>query len=435
MNDLRVSPPRWEQLLAGAILFLSTNAVIPVVRQGGEVNTTNEADPLMQLLWTVGYLVTFVLIVTRCPWKDLVRAGRAWLVWLSIALVIVSAIWSPVPATTVQRGFAIAGTTAFGLYLGVRFPTRDIWRMLAWVLAITALVSVVFSIFLPVYGINHDERGTAWQGAFTTKGQLGRLMVVSAVLWLLFIRQNRRWLTLKLGLFAVSVALVVLSRSMTSLVVLLALLSFVPLFRIIRWHLSFVIPAVFTYGFIAAGAVTWTWTNFDDVANLLGRDPTLTGRTLLWSEVWEKIQVHPWLGYGYSGFWRGMEGPSGEIWLATGWDPPHAHNGYLDLWLQLGLVGLVALIAMLLAATARASRLARHTTGIDGEFPLLFFIFILLTNIAEVSILGRNSIYWVLFTAFYVQLVAARMPVAKLLPRHTRAPVLSAPATAAGALR
>jgi exopolysaccharide production protein ExoQ len=416
VNRAPTPVPIWEQVLAVALLFYSTNAVLPVVRQGGKFNPTFEGDSLIQALWAMVYLLSLLLLVTRCGKRDLAVVLRAPVLWAAVGLTVASIAWSPVPATSIQRSFALVGTTLLGVYVGTRFAGPTLWRLLGWTFALVAFSSVFFAVLLPEYGLSEDKRGLAWQGVFTTKGQLGRIMVLSALLWLLYIRESRRHLLFKLAMFGLSAALVVLSQSVTSLVVLIALLGFIPMFRLIRLHYIFVVPMLATYSFSAMVAVTWSWLNLGEVADLLGRDRTLTGRTLLWQEVWERILDQPILGYGYSGFWRGLEGPSGEVWIATGWQPPHAHNGYLDIWLQLGFVGLLLTVLLLVGGLLRSLIWTRMHRGVEGEFPLLFFLFNLVTNISEVSILVRNTFYWVLFTVLLLRLAAVPLWQAQRAP-------------------
>ncbi len=44
----------------------------------------------------------------------------------------------------------------------------------------------------------------------------------------------------------------------------------------------------------------------------------------------------PWFGYGYDAFWRGMQGPSFQIAAAVHFVVAHAHNGFLEIALELG---------------------------------------------------------------------------------------------------
>ena len=79
---------------------------------------------------------------------------------------------------------------------------------------------------------------------------------------------------------------------------------------------------------------------YREILLLLGKDPTLTGRTGIWKLVIASAVKRPILGFGYRAFWTGLQGESAHLALTEGWSPTGAHNGFLDVWLNLGLVGL-----------------------------------------------------------------------------------------------
>jgi len=129
----------------------------------------------------------------------------------------------------------------------------------------------------------------------------------------------------------------------------------------------------------------------DTVAQSLGRDPTLTDRTVLWQTLLT-LDTNPLLGTGYESFWLGDR--LTRIWLAyPSIQPNQAHNGYLEIYLNLGLVGLCLLTGFLIvsywriwsglnsASNLRSLSLAVWTT-------LLFF------NVTEAGF--RSQILWIL---------------------------------------
>ena len=68
------------------------------------------------------------------------------------------------------------------------------------------------------------------------------------------------------------------------------------------------------------------------------------------------ISKRPLLGYGYGGFWRGLSGESGNVISYVGFGVPHAHSGYLNIWLQIGAVGLGLFLASLFIALTKCIR-------------------------------------------------------------------------------
>jgi O-antigen ligase len=79
----------------------------------------------------------------------------------------------------------------------------------------------------------------------------------------------------------------------------------------------------------------------------LGRGSNLTGRTELWAHCLE-VQSNPILGAGFESFWLG-ENRARIAEFYKKWKPAGSHNGYLDTYLDLGLIGLSILIGLLIA--------------------------------------------------------------------------------------
>jgi O-antigen ligase len=139
--------------------------------------------------------------------------------------------------------------------------------------------------------------------------------------------------------------------------------------------------------------------NTEAIFSALGKDPTLTGRTPMWLAVIDMIERRPLLGYGYSAFWGGLESASAPVLLRLGWNTPHAHNGFLDILLQLGAVGMIVFLFALFTAAREGVRLVRKDHGTVALWPLLFLSFLVLYNITETTVLQQNNVYWSLYAA------------------------------------
>jgi exopolysaccharide production protein ExoQ len=74
---------------------------------------------------------------------------------------------------------------------------------------------------------------------------------------------------------------------------------------------------------------------------LLDRDPTLTGRVFIWQQA-AALQPNPILGAGFESFWLGER--LQKMWAIHWWHPNEAHNGYIETYLNLGIVGCVLLL-------------------------------------------------------------------------------------------
>jgi|GEM_PF-158660 len=393
----------WENVFSVIVLFLSTGAVIPLLQTTNNmVLNPLRGDIFMQSVWLGIYVITFLLLLKRSP-QVLSMVFSEKLLWLLVGLAIVSVVWSVTPIITMRRSLALLGTTLLGIYLAARYTRRELLRILAWMLGLIAVLSAGFALLLPSYGI-HFKNYNSFRGIFENKNTLACYMAFAALIWLLHSFSCRRERILGFVFCAISITLLFLAKSVTGLTVFFVCLIMLLICLVAQWSsLRTKLPLYILLVSVAI-LMFWSANHFDLVLTVLGRDATLTGRTVLWQWVWYMIQQHPWLGYGYNAFWLGLQGPSSIIWQHFSWKPANAHNGYLDLWLELGLVGMVFFALSLFANLYKAIWLIWKRNGPDKMMPLLFFFFLMVYNIPESSILDRNSIFWILYVAFSLQL-------------------------------
>lgn len=406
-------------------LFLFTGALIPLLlKQGDGPEDPTQGDPVSQVVFLGIYGVTLLLIAMR--WRRFVRvATRDKLLLLLIGVALVSVFWSAAPAITLRRDVALLGTTIFAAYFVMRYEPKEQLRLLAWAMGIAGLLSIVFALALPSYGIDNDIRGPSWQGIYGGgKNVLGRVMALSTIVFLLLAlgKPSHRWVLW--GGFGLSASLVFLSQSATSQVILLVVLLVLPLYAALRWHYALATSFVAFAVLVGGGIVTWFLADADLVLHAVGRDLTLTNRTNLWPAVIAMIEERPWLGYGYGAFWLGWTGESAHVWLWTarvGLEAQHAHNGYLDLWLHLGLLGVSTFALGFLLTIRRAVIWVRSTRAAEDLWPLAFLTFVLLYNLTESAILAYNDIIWLLYVAVVLS-TAARVAEARKRDRSALYP-------------
>src|SRR5207302_10748060 len=119
--------------------------------------------------------------------------------------------------------------------------------------------------------------------------------------------------------------------------------------------------------------ITWVLSNLQLVSDLIGRSVTLTGRLQLWAVCFYMALRQPWLGYGYSAFWIGLDGPSRIVWKMIAWHPPHPHNGLLSVWLDLGLIGVGLIAAAYVVYFIKATRLYRKDRSPEALWPAAYY--------------------------------------------------------------
>jgi len=386
-------------------LIFFTNA-ITVLLNGGIAPSGSENDPISKLCLYGIQLVTLFLIVA---WhKRIIRTAiKEKFLWILVAIIIASVFWSDMPRATLGSSQNLVRITLFGVYFGTRYSLKEQLRLLAWALGIGALLSLVLVVALPSYGVMGKgsistpeimSHAGAWQGVYGHKNVLGRIMVLSSLVFLLFTISSRRYRWLAGVGLCLSVALIVGSTSKSSLIILLTIVALLPFYRALRWNYTIALPFFIVVILVGGSVATLLVSNAEAILGLFGRDLTLTGRTPLWGAVLDKIWERPWLGYGYGAFWQGLEGESADVWRIVGWEPPHSHNGFLDIGLDIGLLGFSAFALSFLSVCLQAVSWIRRTKSAEGLWTLAYLTFLLLANLTESSFFRQNSL-WLLYVA------------------------------------
>jgi exopolysaccharide production protein ExoQ len=409
-----------EKAFAIAMLFYTTGAVFPFL-----AGDQNRYSPLQGNMFNLGLQLIFytgAFWFMAHHWKTVIYGAKhaKWIVAL-LLIAIASTAWSQDPLFTLRRCLVLLATTAFGVYFGSRFTVPQQLRLLAWTCALVVGFSFAIAILMPRYGVDHFLHPGDWQGAFTQKNMLARIMVL-AVLVFYFAKQSLgpwvRWAGI-----AAAFALLVLSRSVTGAIVFTAICVTVPLYRLLRTKITFAIPVVVAIAVATVGSAVAVASSLTDILQLVNRSPRLTGRTDLWGAVVTAILKHPWLGYGFNGFWQGLQGESASVLLTVGWPALHSHNGFLDLTLDLGLLGLLVFAIGYCSLLRRALSLVAHARGDVPIWLCTYLAFMFLYNLSESSILVDNNICWILYISTAVSLsmcVQAKQTRTEVATNHGR---------------
>jgi O-antigen ligase len=379
------------EVLRFASLFVSPDA------KSDAVPVYNPFDSISSLFQQFIYITTLLLLLAR--WKSsLQTALRYPLMWLLPVMALSSFLWSDFSSWSLQKGITTIQTTYFGLYMASRFNLKQQLQMLAWALGIVAVFSLLFNLALPGAAIEAGANAGAWRGPFTQKNLLARLMVLTAIVFLLLVLENRKHRYWLWGTFSLSIFLILMTGSKTALLLFLMAVMLLPLYNALRWQDTKVIPLIIILVLVTGSIAVFVIGNWENILLSLGRDTTLSGRTNLWEGALEKIGERPWLGYGYQGFWQ--EGGGAEmIWKAEGYKPPHAHNGFINITLDLGLVGLFLFLLTITANYLRAIAWLRLGTTTIELWPIFYVTFFFMYNHSENTIIAHNSIFWALLVS------------------------------------
>ena len=329
--------------------------------------------------------------------------------WLTIYLAycLLAVTWSDFPFVSAKRWIKLLGDPVMALVLLTEpDPIEALTRMMKRCAYVLLPVSILFIKYFPNLGRMYDEwNGMAMNtGIATNKNELGfDCWIVGVVLvWhALHVlkwearKARREELLLCAALLAMGLWLLKTAHSASSIVAFFVA-SGTLLFLGFRW-VSKRRVGVYILSAAAAVAVAFFGLGLSHtVIHLLGRNDTLTGRTEIWHVLWN-WPINPAVGTGFESFWLGDRRL--DIQQVISVDLLNeAHNGYLETYLNLGVIG-VGLTAAILLATYAKSRRDLFRNFELGRFRLAYLLAFIVYNWTEAAFRLNSFPFFMFFFA------------------------------------
>jgi exopolysaccharide production protein ExoQ len=258
----------------------------------------------------------------------------------TVGFLFVTSFWSMDAAATYTAAtvylFIVLGAIGIARILD---PERFM-HLLSCACFLTAIGSLLLAIVSPgnAFVFGYDALVPDFIGIFPHKNVLGQTMAVGALACLHGIRVARRPPLYKIVMLLVFTGMTVAAKSTSALLVILSFCGISAFFML--WQKGGAARGVAILLAIGIAPVLIAIIVAPDpILELIGKDPTLTGRTEIWAFVTNDIWMKPLFGWGYFGFWHFNNPAAREISDAVHWTVPEAHNGLLELLLDLGFVG------------------------------------------------------------------------------------------------
>lgn len=392
-----------EELSCVAILaFFAVQGAVPFIAPNQALEATGA--PATRLMF-YGGIASQLAVYGAISFLLLRHASRV-VRWLGAmqwslplaALAVLSTVWSQFPFYTIRRALPFALAGVFGLYIAIRFPVWRQLRILRITMIALAVGTIIMALAFPKLSLDASAGHHAdWQGVFTQKNACGRIMVLATAV--LMADWKISWQRIASAALFLVVMLMSGSRS-AWLVEGGLLLLWVSLVLAKRLDSrSRLIAASFAAFTLLPAAATAALIYCRTLLTWMGRDATLSGRTLIWKQVWLFILRRPCFGWGYDAFWRGIQGEAFRVVAAVHFMVFHAHNGLLEIWLELGAVGFV-LFALSYFRAWRRLLPRLHAGEIDRSMWMVFVLaLILFYDLDENTLLIYNGLFWVLYVS------------------------------------
>jgi len=269
-----------------------------------------------------------------------------------ILCVAVSISWSEDPMLSVKRFIAMLSVIFFAGYIAYNYPVEKIAFMLGCIIGSAALMGLIFAALRPdIAFISGGIRDGAFKGIFAEKNAGARINAIGVLLLLPMIRQ-RNPLAMAYAFF--SLIAIALAQSATAIALIVSgAASYWYFLTLVRLRVNRSLSAFFGATLVYALICGFLYANYTLLLDLLGRDSSLTDRTLIWDLLTPFIDERFLKGYGFGAFWASDDADDFiKRWGYIG----NAHSGYLETLLNGGLIQLIALLLLFTEALLKQYR-------------------------------------------------------------------------------
>jgi O-antigen ligase len=381
------SPPtaRWQSLAGAAIVAIGFVVLMPPRALEGRYSI---------LEVSLALLAVVSLFVVRG--RVIAPVGIPTSIVALLLLMLSSSVWSVESWTTLRDGAAYCILAVVAWCLASTVDVRSVVLGIVVGGALALVLSVFALVVDPTSALHNGSAG--FQGIFGNRNTLG-YVVAQALPAALVLHVKSSWgQVMKWGIVGSFVAATVATTSQTSLVVVcLTLFVWVTVMISRRWK-----PVVFAAIALSVVGLGLVVLNLNAALALIGKDPLISGRVLIWQAVLEVFPQSPVVGFGWSRSWSPDSPQSSAVSDSTGKVLSHAHNEVLNWLTTTGVVGAVLAVSVYGFVLWAGVRFERGGTEPERLWPLLAGVTIVTRGLAEISETNAQGWFVLMLVAFVV---------------------------------
>ncbi len=347
-------------------------------------------------LWIAVELALLRVRLTRMPIPVVAFAVMA----------LVSSLWAISPAWSLVGTLTLLGTIASAVLIA-SLPYRVILDVTHWTLQGLLIASFAFEAFValvlrrPLFplwsdyppdasGELHWSSGLLFEGG-RVQGVMGNANLLGMVALIALVIAGCRAAARLDRWWPLWVALPVLAQLVTRSATVLFATAMVAVLTLlvvswVRWRGAIfyrIFGVAIAVGLLCIGLILGNWAA---VTDFLGRDADMTGRFDIWGRVIDLGLTSPVVGVGYLGYWLPWVPPFDSLGEMHGMVYLQAHNVWIDVFMQLGLVGVLLWAGVQYRAVANClGALYRSPVGHRSlnAIPLLLWVALFVQGLAE----------------------------------------------------
>ena len=369
-----------------------------------------------------------VIVISERPTWQWRRVPKSTIAFLLVATASIA--WSAYPAVSAIAVSITLATTFVAvtlvLVLGWTRFTRCLGGAIKWILSLSLAFELVVAIFvrrpvIPFFPDFDPDEGKLpmafyWsrallfdggpiEGIVANRNLLAMIALLGLIVFGTLFAAGSMRRAQGVGWLVVAGVVLVLTRSAT--VILVAVIVLIAL-AFALWARR-VGPDRRRGVYWAAGgalvaSVTLLVVFWQQLLAAFGKSEDVTGRFDIWSAVIGLAAERPWFGWGWVSYWAPWVEPFDGLAVRNGVQYLQAHNAWLDVWLQLGILGIIVFASIVIGALWRSWFLAvDRPVDPSGQplphsaaalAPLLLLVALIAQSLAESRILIEGG--WLL---------------------------------------
>jgi exopolysaccharide production protein ExoQ len=383
------------------IFFSFFGTALPFREKITEVDDLATSNIVNQIVFTLLFITSLISILPK--YKTVLGIiKKEKILTIFILWSLASVIWSEYSFVSFKRWFQYFTGFTVGLSVMVHVDFSEVLlQRIKYLFYLYVLISIVSIMIIP----GATDRYGIWRGIAPSKNHLGQAALISSLI-LFYSVSTEAGLKriMSFFFFVIGIILLVGSQSLTAQSTFLFIIALSVVFYFDRHFRHYSIGRFVTYiivlGFTAlfVSVITFAPEIIENIVGSAGRDLTFTGRTELWEDILRETSKYWIHGAGFQGFWV-VDNPHllalYDIYI---WLPNQAHNGYVDIINELGIIGLLLFILVLINYFRGLFRLKLP------HYWKWFVIAAIIINFQETTFIRPQVVTGVMFMFSYIAL-------------------------------
>ncbi len=355
------------------------------------------------------------LLVLLQPNDFISLVSKTWILFLFPVIAFASSLWSVDPAATLKNSVQFIYSAVIGTVIGSRYSLKTVFTALGIAMSLCVLLSLanIYIELVPAYK-EEDYVGAEryFLGVYPQKNVLGGVLYLCA-LGLAYLGIQHKKILLSyipmLGLLPIFIE----TKSTTALLFYLLVLTMPVVWCFMtqfKNHAVWILGAIVIVAAALFVAIALEVPLIDKFLGALGKDRSLTGRTVIWGTAFQAFDYAPFLGVGYQAFWTSpiFAADVQMIRAAVLDEISGFHNGHLEVVVACGMLGLLCYWSLIITMLITAFRNLAYAVTPASLAVVYYVCLTVIKTFTESALFFQHDIEYMMFCTVLVACVKER---------------------------